>query len=264
MIYRKFYFFALLLFLPFIITAQEGPIKFEELITDRPDETEAPSVVPKAALQIETGFSFEERDNSNVNVKEWTWNTTLIRYGILENLELRLGTDVVQVREEVQGFGVEKLETGFRPLLVGAKVAIFEEKGILPEMGLMAHALLPFAASAQYRPQDTGFDFRFAFSHTINDNSGIAYNLGAEWHEDGSRPTYIYTIAYDYEISNRWGIFAELYGDLQSRESPEHFWDGGLTFLVAHNFQLDAFLGTGINNDQQLRAGAGLSYRIPY
>jgi len=47
-----------LLSLP-LLAQEERP----ELITDRPDATEAPSVVPKGALQIETGAlftSFEE------------------------------------------------------------------------------------------------------------------------------------------------------------------------------------------------------------
>lgn len=262
--FRKITLFTLLLFSVIVVKAQEVPEPFEELVTDRPDETEAPSVVPKGSFQIESGIAYEEWDDDVVTEKEWTWNTTLLRYGLLENLELRLGTDVVQLREELDGTTIQRWETGFKPLLVGAKVAISEENGILPETGLLVHALLPFAASEQYRAEETGFDFRFAFSHTLSENSEIAYNLGAEWHNDASRPTYIYTLAYDYELSDKWGLFAEVYGDLESRESPEHFWDGGLTFLIAHNFQLDAFVGTGINNEQRLRAGAGFSYRIPH
>lgn len=261
---KKIIFLFLIIFSSSLINAQEESDQFEELVTDRPDETEAPSVVPKGSLQIESGFAYEEWDHSGYKEKEWTWNRTLLRYGVLDNLELRLGTDVVQVRQEVDGSTLEKLETGFTPLLVGAKVALFEEKGILPGMGFMAHALLPFAASRQYRPREIGFDFGFAFSHTLSDKSGIAYNLGAEWHEDNAPPTYNYTLAYDYEISDRWRIFVEVFGDVESRESPEHFWAGGLMFLVAHNFQLDVLVGTGLNNDQQIRAGAGFSYRIPY
>ena len=48
----------ILLSLP-ILAQEERP----ELITDRPDATESPSVVPQGALQIETGAlftSFEE------------------------------------------------------------------------------------------------------------------------------------------------------------------------------------------------------------
>lgn len=260
---RKTWLFTLFLFTGLFVNAQEVIKPPEELVTDRPDETEAPSVVPKGALQIETGMGFEEWDHDVITQRELTWNTTLLRYGLFEKLELRLGTDVVQLREELDGAGTQRWDTGFKPLLVGAKVAISEEKGILPQTGLMVHALLPFAASEQYRPQETGFDFRFAFSHTLSENSEIAYNLGAEWHDDASRPTYIYTLAYNYDLNDKWGLFAEVFGDLESRESPEHFWDGGLTFLIAHNFQLDAFVGTGINNEQRLRAGAGLSYRIP-
>lgn len=258
---RNFTLFTLFLFSVIVVRAQETPEALEELVTDRPDETESPSVVPKGSFQ--SGIAYEEWEYSAVTEKEWTWNTTLLRYGLMENLELRLGTDVVQFREELAGTTLQRFETGFKPLLIGAKLAIAEEKGILPETGLLVHALLPFAASEQYRPDETGFDLRFAFSHTINENAEIAYNLGAEWHDDHSRPVYIYTLAFEHDLSDKWGLFVEVYGDIESRESPEHFWDGGLTYLIAHNFQLDAFVGTGINNEQRLRAGAGLSYRIP-
>lgn len=52
----KILFFAL--FLYSTIFAQEKEI--EPIQTDRPDQTETPSLTPKGMLQVETGFSFQK------------------------------------------------------------------------------------------------------------------------------------------------------------------------------------------------------------
>lgn len=246
-----------------VLQAQEIKEAPGEMITDRPDETEAPSVVAKGYLQIETGFFYEEWRYEAYRENEWGYNTTLLRYGLLDNLELRLGADVLQVGKEVNGQEFNRTDTGFSPLLLGTKINIAEEDGLLPEIGFMGHLRLGFAASEEFRTEDTGVDFRFAFSHTISDKSGVSYNVGAEWHNGTSGPTYIYTISYGYNLTDSLGVYAELYGDVPEDESADHFWDAGVTYLLSQNFQLDAFVGTGINSAQHVWAGGGFSYRIP-
>ena len=62
-----------------------------DLITDRPDATEAPTVVPTGSLQVETGGFYTSFEENDIKQEVFTYNTTLLRYGILDNLELRLG-----------------------------------------------------------------------------------------------------------------------------------------------------------------------------
>jgi len=87
------------LFLP-IVSMVMGFSAFGQIETDRPDFTESPNTVPQGALQIETGFilehdaaivvypfpgtAIEERTYRNT-----TLNTSLLRFGLFENLELR-------------------------------------------------------------------------------------------------------------------------------------------------------------------------------
>jgi len=85
-----------LLSLP-LLAQEERP----ELITDRPDATEAPSVVPKGALQIETGALFTSFEEDVLKTQTLTYNTTLLRFGVLDNLELRLGWNVVEQSNKV-------------------------------------------------------------------------------------------------------------------------------------------------------------------
>ena len=64
-----------------------------DLVTDRPDQTESSLTVPRKTFQIETGFVFEKFNYDQYEFENWGIATTLIRYGLLDNLELRLGSN---------------------------------------------------------------------------------------------------------------------------------------------------------------------------
>ena len=249
--------FTMLVFLP-IFAQQERP----ELITDRPDATESPSVVVRGALQIESGALFTSFEDDVLQTNTTTYNTTLLRFGLLENLELRLGWDFVEQRNKLSTAQEEVIQNGLSPLLLGMKVNITQEKGWLPTIGLIGHLFLPFTASDDFKPQNTGVDFRFAFDHTLSESSSIAYNLGAQWEADTPGAAYIYTLAYGYSLTDSFGLYAELYGDMPENNSANHYWDAGLTYLVLPNLQLDATVGTSITEGQDVLVSAGFSYRI--
>lgn len=80
---------------------------------------------------------------------------------------------------------------------------------------------------------------------------------------DESQASYIYTIAYGYSISDRFGVYAEVYGDFPEDGVASHSWDGGFTYLVKDNLQLDILVGSGIENSQKLLLGGGVSFRLP-
>lgn len=237
---------------------QSGPA---DLITDRPDATESPTTVPQRSLQVETGAfttSFEENNSSERVIG---YNTTLLRYGILDNLELRIGWNYEEVRFEIEGNEVANLD-GFSPLLFGAKVAITPEDGWKPEIALIGHLFLPFTASSAFKPEFTSADFRFAFNHTLNEKSGIAYNIGGQYGGDSPELAYIYTLSYGYAITDKLGAYVEVYGDLPEDNSANHFWDAGLTYAIAPLVQLDATVGQSITSGQDILLSAGISFRI--
>ncbi len=242
--------------------AQETDVS-PELITDRPDATEAPSTVPLGTLQIETGAFYTSFEKESIKQEVLAYNTTLLRYGILKNLELRLGWNFEEGRTSFNGAQLDNISSGLSPLLAGVKINITEENGAMPTIGLIGHIFLPFSAATDYRPETTGVDFRFAFDHTLSEKSTIAYNIGAQWGNDSPEAAYIYTVAYGYSMTDKLGFYAELYGDFPEDNKANHLWDAGVTYLVKNNLQLDATIGTSITEGQDLLISAGLSYRIP-
>lgn len=233
------------------------------IVTDRPDATEAPTLVPKGYLQVETGGLYESLDDNNVKLERTVYNTNLLRYGLLDNMELRIGWDLETQKTKVGSLAVTEEINGFSPLLLGVKVGIAEEKSGAPEIGLIGHLFLPFTASKDFKPQTTGADFRFAFSHTLSGKSNLSYNVGAQWGDDSPELAYIYTIAFGHSITEKFGFYVELYGDLPENTTANHFFDTGITYLLQHNIQLDATIGKGITDDQDILLSAGVSFRVP-
>jgi hypothetical protein len=233
------------------------------IVTDRPDATEAPTLVPKGYLQVETGGLYESFEDNNVKLERTVYNTTLLRYGLLDNLELRVGWDLETQKTKIGGLGTNGELNGLSPLLLGVKVGIAEEKNGAPEIGLIGHLFLPFTASKDFKPQTTGADFRFAFSHTLSEKSNLSYNVGAQWGDDSPELAYIYTLAFGHSITDKFGFYAELYGDLPENATANHFFDTGVTYLLQPNIQLDATIGRGITDDQDILVSAGISFRVP-
>lgn len=241
------------IFLSHLGFAQQDSIP--QLITDRPDATESPILVPKGYLQIEMGSQFSHGDAQ----EDLIYGTGLLRIGVLDNLEIRLGLDYS--KSTFKQTITEEEFNSFSPLLVGFKIGVAKEQGILPEIALLGHLSLPYTSKAL---DNTGVDMRFAFSHTLSERSGISYNLGAGWDGDSNGLQYIYTVSYGYSINQKLGWFGEIYGDVPEHLEATHYVDSGFTYLLANNFQLDAYIGTAINNDPNLILGAGFSYRIPH
>lgn len=241
----------------------ESDVASQPLITDRPDATESPTPIASGFIQIETGGFYERFEDNSIKTEITTYNTSLLRLGLLDNLELRIGWDFVEGITSVNEHRLNDVTSGFSPLLLGTKIAISEEKGWRPEIGVLGHIYLPFTASTDYRPETTGVDFMFSFAHTLSEQSSLGYNLGARWEDDSPEASYLYSLSYGHAITDTFGAYLEMYGDIPEDSKSNHLWNTGLTYLVSNNVQLDATVGSSITQGQDLLLSAGLSFRLP-
>jgi len=242
------------IFFSFLASAQDNP---PELITDRPDQTESSAIIPLRLLQIETGFVMEQITSGNITMNSYAYNTTLLRYGLLKNFELRLGLEFL-------GSNTPDSPSGLGPLHTGFKAKIMNENGWKPEMAILAGVNLPFTANDYYAPENTAAGFRFAFSHTLSEKLSLGYNLGAEWDGTSASPGFFYSLALGISLTERLGMFAESFGIIPESGVAEHMLDAGVTFLVLSNLQFDVSGGVGLNEvSRDHFVSFGLSYRLP-
>lgn len=231
-------------------TAQDiAPIQ-----ADRPDQTETPALVPAGMFQMENGFSFERFD---ANAQSVTAPTSLLKYGVNENFELRLITEF----SHHKATGNET--SGLNPVLVGFKVRLAEEKGWLPKTSFIAHLAIPKFASKEFQTTFYAPEFRFTMQHTLSDQFSFSYNLGAEWDGETADPSFIYTATLGYAPTAKLSLFLESYGFAPQYDRADHRVDGGLTYLISNNFMVDLSGGFGISeNAPDYFISTGFSFRI--
>ena len=146
-----------------------------EIVTDRPDQTEAPSLVPTGGIQVELGTSIENDVVENIKVTNYTYATALVKYGINENFELRLISEYLGQRAKFNESNINKIN-GVSPLALGVKIKIADEKKFWPQAAFIGHINLK-TGSSEFAPDYTAADFRFTFAHTLSEKFSLSYNL---------------------------------------------------------------------------------------
>jgi hypothetical protein len=218
-----------------IIIGQNPP----SIQTDRPDQTESPFITPIHYFQIENGFTFEQTSRQQQGIAS---PSILTRFGIHEYFEIRLITEYLTNKNEFSNLN------GIAPLKIGIKTKLIDEEGIIPTTAFIGHLTLPKLASRGFQQEHYTSDFRFAMQHTISENQTINYNLGAEWNDQNPSATFLYTLTTAYSLSHKIAAYIEFYGFIAQITKPDHRLDGGFTYLINTNRQLDVSAGIGLSN----------------
>lgn len=238
--------------------AQDVP----DMATDRPDRTEASSVVPQGWIQVEAGAEtgqvritdngLDERQTTSL------YPSVLVRFGLLPAWELRLQVEYQEYR--YAGASV----SGLNPVSIGTKIAVCTEEGWRPEIAFIGHLTLPSTGQKDFQTEFVAPDFRFSVSHTLTEDLGVGYNLGMEWDGVSAMSTAIYTLVLGASILPEFGVFAEVFGEFPELGSSAHSLNGGLTWVPVTNLQLDASGSVGLNDAApEYTVGAGVSFRLP-
>ena len=243
----------------------------DDLVTDRPDQTESSVTVLEGHWQLESGWTMTRDDDGGLSTKMNELPGTLVRIGVSRAWELRFGWSGL-VREATTWEGIRTDVEGAGDAELGAKVYLREERGAAPEVALLFSTSVPVGdddlTSGRFDPS-----FRLSLADTLSDRLSLGYNLGMEWATDdetGDRHTLsrgIYTVALGISLGERTGAFVELYGDVSASDtgSPAHSFDGGFTWLLTDTLQLDLAGGVGLSDAaSDWFVGLGVSLRAPY
>ena len=84
-----------------------------QIATDRPDQTEASSTVPKGALQIEVGALLAYSGEGSASIRQILLPTNLFRFGISEAVKLRFLSQFEALKiGEFKNSGISDIEIG--------------------------------------------------------------------------------------------------------------------------------------------------------
>ena len=235
----------MLLLLALFCTAALCQAQVEKIDTDRPDQTESAVTVPKKWLQFEFGFG-KQATNSAEN--EFQHPTLLSKYGITKRVEFRLITTLTTITD-FSNVASKQTYSGLSPVEIGTKIALWEEKKLLPKTSLLFHVTIPGLASKKFKADKLAPNFRFSMQHSVSKLIGIGYNLGAEWDGFSDEATWIYTFAPGFNISEKWYGYVEAFGFVSKKNKPEHNLDGGIAYYINRDFKVDLSSGFGISKE---------------
>lgn len=254
-----------IIIIPLQTIAQE---KEPVINTDRPGFSDASRTVPKGYFQMENGFLFQTETTGGIRRQLINFNSTLLKYGIIDGLEVRLNQSVLAERlfENNQPSGLG-WQNGLAPLVVGVKLNLIEEKGLLPEMAFVTDYTI--AKNVGYFQNAKGaLRFNLIALHHLNPDWIFTYNIGLSSTLGTNNPTFTYTIKTAYTIKNLSPYF-EVYGFSSRVNIPFNYMNGGFSYLLSNTLQLDLHAGVDIIQlfdeniliDQNF-ISAGLSYML--
>ena len=119
-------------------------------------------------MQIETGFVFSNKETELTKQRSFAYNTTLLRFGLLKNLELRLGIEYLGDEISIKNTDTVNKLSGLSPVYTGFKVKIAEEDGWKPEIAFLGALVFPFTASDDFKPENTSANIRLSFANTLS------------------------------------------------------------------------------------------------
>jgi hypothetical protein len=242
-----------------------------DLVTDRPDQTESPLVVPVGTVQVEIGSLFVNDEEEGTRSEIASAPGTLIRYAFHPRFELRLEWPGWIEAESRGAEGQSRVSEAADPEL-GVKVALVAARGARPDVALLAHVSLPAGGEPIGSPRADP-SVRLSVAHTLSKRIGLGWNVGwkAQSFRDDVGQTHtltrlLYTASCGIEISERFGSFVEVFGDLPAsdRARSAHSLDGGVTYLVTPRVQIDFSAGVALESEAPDRfVGFGISFRVP-
>ncbi len=238
--------------------------EYPPIVTDRPDQTESAVTVPLKTLQIESGFHFSWRDKEGVETKNLGFNSTLLRWGVLKRLEIRLGAAYAGFEQtDVKTEETTSL-SGMAPLAIGIKWNVLEGDGPIPTLAFLTSVDIPALASNDFNDGNVLQRILMSGSWVLSNTFSLGLNFGtiADWKD--SDFTTIYSASLGIGIVKWLGAFVEYYGFAPAGEYSDQRINGGFTFPVRNNLQFDIYGGTGVSkNSPNAFAGFGFSWRIP-
>lgn len=236
------------------------------MVTDRPTDSASPVLVPKRMLQFEAGYKFTRLDSEPGPSDTHTLPELLTRYGINKRIELRLTGAGWTFENATQG-DVD----GFNDIVLGTKIALADERGRRPQMGLLVDVSVP-VGSSDLTSEYANPEVLLLASHTLTERLGLTYNVGPEFvtmKSEGDRQTDVYlqyAVALSGVVRGPFSLFGEVYGTFaMNGERPDrHAFQVGTTVLLSSNFQIDLRGGLGQNDDDPYwLTGLGLAVRLP-
>lgn len=239
----------------------------DQIATDRPDFVEASVAVGRGRVQLESGYTYIQDRADGKKVVRHSYPEALLRIGMFADwFELRIGQNLGGEFDSAVHGSVH----GGEDLYLGMRFDLTEQKGVLPEMSLIFQTLVPTGHSAFTAKQMLpGFNLLYGWD-IVEDKWTLGASTQLNRRVDDSSHFYA-EFAQAFTLGHKWtprlGQYTEWFTLVPcgaiTEARTEHYLDGGFTYLITDNFQVDIRAGMGLNraaNDFFAGSGFGVRY----
>lgn len=264
-------------FILFVVTLSISVSGWGQTIsTEAPSVSAGGSTVDKNVFQIESTFGHSGVTNGTSIDHYYHLPNLLFRYGVLDRLELRLGTAPYLVR--VHWFDSPSNYIHIINTALGAKYHILNSEknnvSVIAQYNLPSYSKINDKfESNEFQGASSILTYSGAFNdqHSIGANFGVSFSKGPTWLMNHGDPLIYfrlteldlnYSFIYNYSFLSQWTVFGEVFA---SSSKIKYVWEGetvsegdfrtnigfdtGVLYLLKDNIQLDAVLGYDITNE---------------
>jgi hypothetical protein len=234
------------------------------IATDRPDFTEASSTVGKGRIQLEAGYTYFRDRSGGITSHVHSYPEALFRVGMFADwFELRVGQNFAS------GGSPGLYDSGATDLYLGVKLGLTEQHRFLPEAALVIQTTVPTGADAFTSGKMLpGLNLLYGWD-VIPDRITLGVSSQANAAVDDAGRSFALlaqSLTVGYGLTDKLGAYTEWFALFPHGATlgggPEYYFDGGFTYKVTNDFQLDVRAGVGLNrNATDYFTGVGFAYR---
>ncbi len=243
--------------------------EIDEIETDRDSFTPATTTVGRRRTIVESSYSFI--DNRRV-ADTHSLPELLIRYGITDRVELRLGGnyEIGGAGNPISGNVPDDLpeEPGLEEetnVSYGLKIKATEQSDWMPQSAFIITGLTPVNGEASSTDFAGVYVAGWTFANRWTWDSAVRYSTGSLEDDDFSvwSPSSVLKVPF----CERWKGHIEYFGVFsdgrRQRETTQQFISPGVHYLFNSNFELGTRFGWGLNEDTPsffVNIGGGIRY----
>jgi hypothetical protein len=228
----------------------------DKIEAERPNESITTKTLSKNTFQAELGFRRIKVDDED---KVWRTPNALLRYGLLDKLELRLET----TNENQTLVSKNVSRKGIRPVELGVKVNVIETRNEGFSTSVVGQVGLPTVASSNHQLDKAYHRIRLLLENKITDKLRLNYNFGSDWDSEEQEQNWVYSFTPELEVADNFETFVEVFGYAKKGNTPENIFDAGFAYFPSKKTKLDLSAGVGLNSESpHYFVAAGFSFSV--
>lgn len=243
-------------------TNEQPPEQLAPLTTDRPSFTTDSNMMDAGRFQLELGYTYTDLKHGDAS----TFPEALVRYGLNEKWELRLGWGGYAFGTE-DGNIAGDTDFGFKWKFHDAGDEFICSGLQNVDMALITTFTLPTGHG--HNDFDFGYEFLIGWNYQLDDRSGLAGNFGFGAPTDldtGDRfAKGIASLMYSRTYGEATSVFGEFYTNFPAADGQdaEYVVQTGVLHRLSDDMQIDFRVGAGLNDQApDWLIGFGFVYRF--